>query len=486
MTTHVRIAVVGAGFGGIGTAIRLRQEGYDDFLVFDRGDDVGGTWRDNSYPGCACDVPSHMYSFSFAPNPDWSRSFSPQAEIWDYLRRCVKDFGIERFLRLGHEVRSATWDSGANRWVLDTPHGRFTADVLVAAAGPFDAPAVPDLPGLDSFAGEVFHSARWNHDHDLTGRRVAVVGTGASAIQFVPAIAPAVERLHLFQRTPPWVLPRADRAITGIERRVFRAFPPAQRLARTAIYWTREASGIGFLRPAYMRLGQAIARRHLSRSVPDPELRAKLTPRYTMGCKRVLLSSDFYPALSRDNVELVTDAVAEVRPDAVVTRDGRARAVDTIILGTGFRVTEPPIARGVRGRDGRTLSEVWHRTMSAYLGTAVTGFPNFFMLLGPNTGLGHNSVVFMIECQIEYVLGALRHLDRSGVPAIEPTPAAQERFVSAVDRRMVGTVWLTGGCRSWYLDAGGRNSTIWPGYTFSYRRRTRRFDPSAYAPVGTS
>jgi cation diffusion facilitator CzcD-associated flavoprotein CzcO len=484
MTTHARVAVIGAGFGGIGTAIRLRQVGVRDVLVFERSDDVGGTWRDNTYPGCACDVPSHMYSFSFAPNPDWSRTFSSQAEIWDYLRRCVKDFGIAPHLRLGHEVRAASWDSDAGHWMLDTSHGRFTADVLVSATGPFDLPAVPALPGLDSFAGEVFHSARWNHDLDLTGRRVAVVGTGASAIQFVPAIAPVVDRLHLFQRTPPWILPRRDRAISETERRLFRGFPPAQRLARAAVYWTREASGIGFLRPAYMRLGQAVARRHLRRSIADPALRARLTPDYLMGCKRVLLSSDYYPALCRDNVELVTDPIAEVRPDAVVTRDGRARAVDTIIMGTGFRVTEPPMAHTIRGRDGRTLAEAWRGTMTAYLGTTVAGFPNLFLLLGPNTGLGHNSVVFMAECQIEYVVGALRHLDRTGAVAIEPDPAAQEQFVSTVDRRMAGTVWLTGGCRSWYLDEGGRNSTIWPGYTFSYRRRTRRFDPAAYVAVG--
>lgn len=480
MATHVRVAVIGAGFGGLGTAIRLRQEGYHDVLVFDRGGEVGGTWRDNSYPGCACDVPSHMYSFSFAPNPDWTRSFSAQGEIWDYLRRCVKDFGLEPHLRLGHEVRAADWDGQARAWVLDTSAGRFTADVLVAATGPFDAPATPSLPGLATFAGETFHSARWNHDHDLTGRRVAVVGTGASAIQFVPAIAPAVDRLYLFQRTPPWVLPRPDRAISAAERRLFRAFPPAQRLARTAIYWTREASGIGFLRPPAMRLGQALARRHLRRSVPDPQLRARLTPHYTMGCKRVLLSSDYYPTLLRDNVEVVTDGIAEVRTDAVVTRDGRARRVDTIIFGTGFRVTEPPVARAVRGRDGRLLADEWRETMRAYLGITVSGFPNFFLLLGPNTGLGHNSVVFMIECQVEYLLGALRYLDRTGAAAIEPTPAAQQRFVSMVDRRMAGTVWLRGGCRSWYLDAGGRNSTLWPGYTFSYRRRTRRFDPAAH------
>ncbi|MEH1130468.1 flavin-containing monooxygenase [Micromonospora sp. CPCC 206061] len=478
--THVRIAILGAGFGGIGAAIRLRQQGYDDFVILDRGDDVGGTWRDNTYPGCACDVPSHMYSFSFRPNPEWSRSFSPQPEIWEYLRRCVDEHGLERHLRLRHEVSSASWDG---QWVVETSGGTYRCDVLIVAAGPLTEPALPKLPGLETFAGEVFHSARWNHGYDLRGRQVAVVGTGASAIQFVPEIAPVVERMHVFQRTPPWVLSRVDRPISRLERRLFRAVPPAQRLIRTAIYWAREAQGTGFLYPVVMRFGQGMARRHLRKSIADPALRAKLTPAYTMGCKRVLLSNTYYPALTRDNVELVTDAITEVRPDAVVTADGTARPVDTIIFGTGFHVTDAPVAQLIRGRGGRTLAETWGGSMRAYLGTTVTGFPNLFILLGPNTGLGHNSVVFMIEAQLNHILKALRHLDRHGISAIEPTPQAQQAFVSTVDRKMTGTVWLRGGCRSWYLDTNGRNSTIWPGYSWTFRMRTRRFDPADYQAV---
>jgi cation diffusion facilitator CzcD-associated flavoprotein CzcO len=480
---HHHVAVIGAGFGGIGTAIRLRQQGYHDIIVFDRGDDVGGTWRDNTYPGCACDVPSHMYSFSFAPNPDWSRSFSPQPEIWAYLRRCVSTYGLRPHLRLGHEVLGATWDERCGRWLIDTSRGRYSADVLVAAGGPLSEPSVPDLPGLSTFAGEAFHSARWNHDLDLTGRRVAVIGTGASAIQFVPQIASQVARLTVFQRTAPWVMPRADRAITAAERRLFRMFPPAQRLARAGIYWGREGMATGFLHPAVMRVAQRVARRHLHTAITDATLRARLTPNYTMGCKRVLLSNDYYPALTRDNVEVITDGIAEVRPAGIVTRDGALHETDTIIFGTGFHVTDSPMANLIRGRDGRTLAETSQGSMRAYLGTSVTGFPNLFMLLGPNTGLGHTSVVFMIECQVAYLLAMLRHLDRTGVRAIEPTPQAQERFVVDVDRRMTGTVWNHGGCRSWYLDATGRNSTLWPGYTWSYWLRTRRFDPGAYRPV---
>ncbi|MEV4759748.1 NAD(P)/FAD-dependent oxidoreductase [Micromonospora sp. NPDC049559] len=483
---RVRIAILGAGFGGIGAAIRLRQRGHHDLVILERGDEVGGTWRDNSYPGCACDVPSRLYSLSFAPNPDWSHRFSGQPEIWAYLRDCVSRYGLAPYLRLGHEVTGATWDGDSGTWLVDTSRGGYRAQVLVLATGPFSAPAVPRLPGLDRFAGEVFHSARWNHGYDLRDRRVAVVGTGASAVQFVPRIAPAVRRLHLFQRTPPWILPRHDRPTGTAARRLLRAAPVAGWAARAAVYWGREWRAAAFLHPAAMRLGQAMARRHLRAAVADPTLRAALTPSYTMGCKRVLLSDDFYPALLRDNVELVTDGIAEVRPDAVVTRDGTVRAVDAIILGTGFRVTEVPLAARIRGRDGQRLADAWRDGMRAYRGTSVAGFPNLFLLLGPNTGLGHTSVVFMIESQLHYLLGLLRHLDRTGTRAVEPTLAAQDAFVAAVDRRMRGTVWLRGGCRSWYLDANGRNSTVWPGYTWSYWLRTRRFDARAFrgVPVG--
>ncbi|MEU8080580.1 NAD(P)/FAD-dependent oxidoreductase [Catellatospora citrea] len=480
---HTRIAIIGAGFGGIGTAIRLRGAGYRDFLVFDRGDEVGGTWRDNSYPGCACDVPSHLYSFSFVRNPGWSRSFSPQSEIWAYLRRCADEHGVRPHLRLGHEVYTAAWDADARLWRLDTSHGAYTAQILVAAGGPLTEPSIPELPGLAEFRGETFHSARWRHDLDLAGRRVAVIGTGASAIQFVPQIAPQVAALTLFQRTPAWVLPRRDRRISAVERRLFRSAPLLHWLVRAGLYWGREVQATAFLRPALMRLGQGMARRHLRRSVADPELRERLTPSYTMGCKRVLLSNDFYPALERADVDVVTEPITRVTADGVVTADGRTHPVDTLVFGTGFHVTDLPMARAIRGADGRTLAEHWAGSMYAYRGTAVTGFPNLFLLLGPNTGLGHNSVVFMIECQLSYLLGALRHLDTTGVAAIEPLPEAQRAYNAALDRAMDGTVWTSGGCRSWYLDPSGRNSTLWPGYTWSYWLRTRRFDAAAYRAV---
>jgi cation diffusion facilitator CzcD-associated flavoprotein CzcO len=477
---HLRVAIVGGGFGGLGTAIRLRQEGVHDFLLFERSADVGGTWRDNTYPGCACDVPSHLYSFSFAPNPRWTRSFSAQPEIWNYLRDCARRFGILPHLRLGHELRQASWDDRRQRWRLETSRGTWTADVLVAATGPLSEPRTPSLPGLSSFQGTVFHSARWDHGHDLTGRQVAVIGTGASAIQFVPAIAPRAGRLRIFQRTAPWVLPRRDRPLTRTERLLFRLAPATQRLARASIYWMREGWTLGFLHPRIMALPQRLARRHLRRAIPDPELRARLTPDYTLGCKRVLLSNDYLPALTRPNVEVVTAPIREVRPHGIFTEDGVEHPADTIVFGTGFRVGDPPIGGVIRGRDGRILAEAWQGSPKAHLGVTVAGFPNLFLLLGPNTGLGATSVILMIEAQVEYLLRALRFLRAAGAASVEPRPEVQRAFVAEVDGRMRPTVWAAGGCASWYIDRTGRISAIWPGSMVAYRRRTRRFDPDLH------
>ena len=484
MGQHIHIAIVGAGFAGLGAAIGLKNDGEHDFLVFERADEIGGTWRDNSYPGCACDVPSHLYSYSFAPNPDWTSTYSAQDEIWAYQRQCVDRFGVGPHLRLGHAVHEIGWDEAGRVWHLDTARAAMTADVVIVATGALSEPAIPPLPGLDDFAGTVFHSARWRHDHDLTGRRVAVVGTGASTAQFVPAIQPKVDRLLVFQRTPAWVLPRRARPITRTERAVFRLFPPTQRLVRLSVFWSRELFVLGFRHPRLMRALQRAAETHLRRSVPDPVLRARLRPTYTMGCKRIVVSNDYWPTLGRPNVDVVTAPIREVRPSAVVTADGQAHEVDTIILGTGFHVTDAPIARHVTGVGGRSLAEAWRPTMRAYLGTTVTGFPNLFFLFGPNTGLGHTSVLLMLESQISHVLAVLAHRRRLGADAVEPTPEAVERYTAEVDAKMRGTVWSQGGCSSWYLDAAGRNSALWPGFTFAYRRRSRRFRPGAYRVAG--
>ena len=479
-TRHTRVAIIGSGFGGLGAAIRLRQRGEEDFLIFERAGEVGGTWRDNSYPGCACDVQSHLYSFSFAPNPDWTRSYSPQPEIWDYLRRCARDFGLLPRVRFNHEVRDAAWDEGARVWRVETSQGLYTADVLVMASGALSEPRVPELPGFESFKGKSFHSARWDHSYDLRAKRVAVVGTGASAVQFIPEIQPLVSRLHIFQRTPPWVMPRTERAFTERERRLFRRFPLLQRAERAAIYAFRELFVFGFRHLRASRLIRRVALRHLKSAVADPTLRDKLTPRYDIGCKRILVSNDYLPALTRPNVELVTEPIKEIREHAIVTADGRERVVDAIIFGTGFRVTDQPMAEHVRGRDGVTLAEVWAGSPRAPVGTTVAGFPNLFILLGPNTGLGHTSVVYMIEAQIEHVMKALDYMKRHGVATLEPRAEAQAAYVAEIDRRMGGTVWVTGGCASWYLDRTGRNSTIWPDFTWRFRRRVARLDPSEY------
>ncbi len=476
------VAIIGAGFGGLGAAIRLQQAGFTDFLVFDAGDEVGGTWRDNTYPGCACDVPSHLYSFSFALNPDWSDTFSGQQEIWDYLRACADRFGVRDRIRLRHEVTDARWDSAAQRWRITTSQGEYAARVVITAAGPLSDPAVPDIPGIGDFAGTVFHSARWNHDHDLTGRNVAVIGTGASAIQFVPRIQPKVGRLSLFQRTPAWIMPRRSRPITRFEKAVFRHVPGAQRLVRGSLYWLRDGMGVGFLHPGVNRFASRISLRLLRKQVPEPELRRKLTPRYAMGCKRVLISNDFWPSVAKSNVDLVTEPIARIETDAVVTADGTRHEVDTLILGTGFHVTDPPVVHHIRGRSGRTLAEAWSPSMYAYRGTTVPDFPNLFFLLGPNTGLGHTSVVLMIEAQLQQVVRTLKHMRTNGIVALEPTASAQQEWSRTIDRKMRGTVWETG-CQSWYLDSTGRNTTIWPGFVTSFRLRMRQFRPSDYTAV---
>ncbi len=483
-TGNTRIAIIGSGFGGLGTAIRLKQQGINDFVIFERAGAVGGTWRDNTYPGCACDVQSHLYSFSFAPNPDWTRSYSPQPEIWAYLKRCARDFDLLPHIRFQHELREATWDATAQRWRLETSQGNYTAALLVLASGALSDPALPELPGLDTFKGQTFHSARWDHDYDLTGRRVAVIGTGASAIQFVPEIQPKVARLHLFQRTPPWIMPRYERPLTARKRRLFRRLPLAQQVVRVCIYLWRELFVFGFRHLWLARYIERLALRHLKQSVPDPVLRAQLTPRYIIGCKRILASNEYLPALTRANVELVTDGIAEVRAHSIVGRDGVERSVDAIIFGTGFHVTEQPLAQHVRGRARQTLAATWAGSPQAHVGTTVAGFPNLFILMGPNTGLGHTSVLYMLEAQIEHLLTALRYMRRHNVTVLEPRPAAQAAFVAEVQRRQVGTVWNAGGCASWYLDRTGRNSTIWPDFTWRFRRRIARLKPDEYVMTG--
>jgi cation diffusion facilitator CzcD-associated flavoprotein CzcO len=491
-TSDYRVAIIGAGFGGLGMATRLTKAGIDDFVVLEKAGDIGGTWRENTYPGCRCDVPSHLYSYSFAPNPNWSSTFSGQREIWDYMRQVATDHGVLPHVRFDHRVLGADWDDSAGRWRIETDKGQFTAQCVVAAPGPLHEPSVPSLPGIERFEGTAFHSAQWDHDYDLDGKSVAVIGTGASAIQFVPQIQPKVGKLHLFQRTAPWVLPRPDRPLTRVERLVYRAFPPAQRAMRQFVYWVRESFLIGFAKePRIMRVVEQVGKAMLRRQVPDPELRRKLTPQFRLGCKRVLIADDYYPALTRPNVDVVASGVRDVRAHSIVDGDGTERPVDAIIYGTGFHVTDMQVGQMIRGVGGRSLDELWQGSPQAYLGTTVPGFPNAFLLAGPNTGIGHTSLVYLLECQIAYVFDCLRQMVAYGLDTVDVRPDVWTAYNEELQRKSQGTVWLSG-CASWYIDRNGLNTTLFPDFTFNFRRRTKHFDLGDYeftrrdrSPAGT-
>lgn len=493
-TKTVNHLIVGAGFAGLCAAIKLQEDGETDFLVIEKGADVGGTWRDNTYPGAACDVPSQLYSFSFAPNPDWSMSFSPQPEIQAYIRKTAEKAGVLDRFRFNTMLESAAWDPTAQRWVVKTSGASgsqsLTSTTLIVGAGGLSEPKLPDIEGIDSFQGELFHSARWNHDVDLTGKRVAIIGTGASAIQIVPEVQKIAAHLDVYQRTAPYVIPRNDRAYTRVERFLFKRIPPLQKAYRTGIYWGKELLVPGFtVNPKLAWPAKKLALANLGKGIKDPALREKLTPTFEIGCKRILISNAYYPALNSDNVDLVTDPIDRVTSTGVVTADGVERPIDVLIVATGFFTTELPITEHVTGRTGQTLAETWRETgMAAYKGTTVPEFPNFFMLVGPNTGLGHSSMVFIIEAQVEYVRDAIRTMNLNHYGTVEPTPAALKEWNDDIQRRMQRTVWNTGGCSSWYLDDHGRNTILWPRTTFAFRGLLSKFDVAAYdvaAPVQT-
>lgn len=475
-----RILIIGSGFSGLAMAVKLRARGIEDFVILERGTEIGGTWRDNQYPGCACDVRSALYSFSFAPNPDWSRQFAPQEEIWSYLRDCVRRFDLRRHIALDQEVQSASWDGTLNRWIVATRSHRWQAEVLIAATGPLSEPIEPQIPGLERFAGQRFHSARWDRRVDLANKRVAVIGTGASAAQFVPHVQRHATQLDVYQRTPAWILPRMDREVPAWRRKLYRDIPETQRLVRAGLFWLHEALFPPFRHPRAGKLAERVATWHLHRQVRDRTMREQLTPRYAVGCKRVIFSDDFYPALTQPNVSLITQGIAEVRPEGIVTTDGAVREADVLILGTGFRATDPPIAYRITGRDGRTLATHWAGSPRAYMSTTVAGFPNLFLLLGPNAGLGHSSVVLVAEAQVEHVMGVLDLMRARGAAAVEPTAEAQERFVRWVDAENATTVWNSGGCSSWYLDATGRNAILWPHSVVRFQKMVGAVTESDY------
>jgi cation diffusion facilitator CzcD-associated flavoprotein CzcO len=450
-------------------------------MILERGEDVGGTWRDNVYPGCACDIPSVLYSFSFERNPWWTHVYPPQAELWEYLRLCAVKYGILSQIRFGTELSEARFDERTATWRLTTSDGRsISTRVLILAMGALSRPRIPPLRGVERFEGTLFHSARWKREVDVRDRRVAVIGTGASAVQIVPAIAPIVRRLSVFQRTPPWIVPRGDAAQTPLQRTLHRWIPGYARAVRARTYWWLEIRALAFtMRPGLMRGPEKLALRHLAKQIPDPALRERLTPAYRMGCKRVLLSDDYYPSLLRSNVELVTDPIAEFREHSIVDAAGVERPVDIAVLATGFRATEGLGPVRIFGRRGVELAGTWRDGMKAYLGISVAGFPNLFTIIGPNTGLGHNSMVVMMEAQFRYVLDALRLMRRRDIAAVDVLPAVQARFNADLQARMARTVWATG-CSSWYQDDAGRNTALWPGFSYAYRLMTRRFRPGRY------
>lgn len=478
---HVRYAILGTGFGGIGAAYRIQHDlGDRDLLIFERHPEAGGCWWANHYPGAQCDIPSDLYSLSFAPNPDWTRTYAPQGEIRDYLIGLTHTFGLRDRIKFNTTVTSARWDEDLALWRIDTTDGAYSANYLIAAPGPLAEPTLPDIEGLDEYQGTVLHTAEWNDDLDLTGKRVAVVGTGASAIQAVPRIAESALELTVFQRTPAWIMPHVDREVRSIERVIYKRLPIVQRLRRAWAFSWREAMIPGFVwMPGLQRGLESIAHRHRARQVADPELRRALTPSYRIGCKRVLPTNKWYPALQRENVTLIPHAATGLTKTGVVAADGSESEVDVVVFATGFHVADIPVGDHVAGVGGRTLTEVWDGSPQAHKGTTVAGFPNLFFLVGPNTGLGTNSIVYMIESQLNYVIGAIEATGR-GKAVCDVRREAMDEYCEKMQKKIKGSVWVNGGCASWYIDANGKVTTLWPDFTFRFRQQTKHFDSGAY------
>ena len=476
---HIEVAIIGSGFAGLCMGIALRNAGIEEFVILEKDAQFGGTWRVNTYPGAACDVPSHLYSFSFAQNADWSRKFPRQQELLAYTEQLVRDFALLPHIHLGSALVSAQYENG--RWLVRTTRATYSARLLVLATGALSRPSIPHLPGIENFQGKVFHSAQWDHELDLRGKRVAVIGTGASAVQFIPEIAPKVAQLDIYQRTAHWMIPRPDRAITSVEKWLLRRVKALQWLYRGIHYARYEVGFLGFARaPILLKALRLLALRHIRKQIPhDAELRKKVTPHYTMGCKRILIMSDYYPTLTRANVALITDGVEEIRAHGVLGKDGRERPTDVIIYGTGFDVEHGFDKVPIRGRDGALLSEAARGGLEAYKGAAIPGFPNLFMITGPNTGLGHNSMIYMIESGVHYVMEAIKHMRAHRVQSVEVKADIARSYNDTLQRRLHATVWNSG-CHSWYLSSSGKNHTLWPGFTFEYRRLTRRFDAASY------
>ncbi len=479
--TETEVLIIGTGFSGLGMAVALKRQGQRDFLVLERAADVGGTWRDNAYPGAACDIQSHLYSYSFRPNPRWSRVYASQPEIHQYLRDTARDEGILDHVRFGVEVSRAQWDADSAAWLVDTAAGGFKARVLISAAGHLSDPSYPDIEGLAGFKGRVFHSAKWDAGYDVAGKRIGVIGTGASAIQIVPELARSAERLTVFQRSAPYIIPRRDHVYSEAEKVLFERFPQAAQELRDELFWGNESRFPQRRQvPAFIEQITATALNHLRQQVPDECLRQKLTPHYAIGCKRVLISNDYYPALQQPNVSLETAGISRIDAEGVILKNGERVDLDLLVVATGFEATELPIAQRIHGENEVCLAEQWRGGGQAFACTAVAGFPNLFMMLGPNTGLGAGSMIFMVETQINYIYGAVDFIfERQAV--VNPDAAAQQAYVESIYRRSAGTVWVEGGCSSWYLHPqSGKLTALWPDFMTQFRKENGSFSPQGY------
>lgn len=474
------VIVIGSGFSGIGAGIRLTQEGINDFIILEKHQSLGGTWRDNTYPGCECDVPSALYSYSFAQNKKWSKVFAGQKEILTYTEKTARDFGIMPFLRFGIHVQNIVWQEAQQHWLIDTEQGTYQANKVISCVGYLHEPILPTISGLDSFKGDVFHSSRWNHEVDLTGKRVAVIGTGASAIQFIPEIQEKVKELIAFQRTPQWILPKPDIKVNKLVRALFQ-LPFTLNLFRKTLYLGMEIFGLGFRKPVILKRLQGLATWHINRHIKNEALKEKIIPDYTMGCKRVLLSNHYYKALAKDNVEVVASGVDRIEGNTIIASNGERCEADVIILGTGFHVSDVPIAKHVQGKSGKTMNDIWQGSPEAYRGTTITDFPNFFLVLGPNLAIGHNSAFIIIEAQLNYVMGALTEMRDNNLSRLEVNSAAQKVYNEKVQQDLQTTVWNTGGCSSYYIDENGKNSIGFPWSTFKLRKMLAKFDGQAYS-----
>lgn len=473
-----KVGIIGGGFGGLGAAIRLKKENRHSFVIFERAAEVGGTWRDNTYPGCACDIPSHLYSYSFEMNPNWSRAYSKQPEILEYILACKKKYDLEPHICYNTRITSAVFQEQEGCWKLTDQAGKITiVESVISAIGPLNVPNIPKFKGLENFEGASFHSSEWDDSVSLKGKRVAVVGTGASAVQIVPSIVSEVEQLYLFQRSAPWILPKNDFKISAFSKTIFKTLPFVQKLRRTGLYWFFEYAGGALFRDnAIRKVTRRMAKKHLKKQVPDKELRKKLEPNYEIGCKRRLPSDEFYPALMQQNAELVSDSIQEIRPKGIIDANGTLHEVDVIIYATGFHVAD--FSRRdltIVGRGGANLFKNWTKEgPEAYYGTAVSGYPGLLFVLGPNTGLGHNSQLHVMESQFNYMMDYFKALDKLPNAYLDVKPTAQKVFNDDIHQQLEGMVWSSGGCNSWYLHNSGRNSTLWPGYTATYRRKTQK------------